>query len=1825
MKRVVALLLCLLLAFSTILMTACDEEVAPTPNDPNAGTNPGGDSGNNGNQGTHVHTFKTDADWSYDANSHWYDATCDCADVTLRKLNHVDDNKDGACDVCKYSDHEHTYAEEWTVDCTNHWNAADCGCIVAGANVEAHADSDNDGICDECGYMIENLHNHYYATEWSSDGAYHWHAALCEHGVEVADKAAHELNAAGDCIVCGAHILEINANDIAAVLAATQANDYKVAYGDVIAVDRVYGGTGAQTLQNGKTNKVHFALGNGQSYIQYISFDMNGNYIGQEEQWHEALGDEKFFAVAMLNGDYELSPIMGAAQFLNGYNYIPGSIIPSDSADTSTLANMLSALYNQMKAGERVSNAVESVEDGVYKFAYTYYSVNAHTTGGEVYHVELELYNVKVEFTVNDDMIIDSAEFEVEVYRDYSNIQNGIELGDSDLSYTWVDNGDMTVTINDLQLKPTANPTFYNYTVAQTSGERTFTSPYPKASLIPTSFEFNYVTETKWDENYTKEEVVSCQPIGDSFSILTGTYAKFNIGDILPKTASSKFLSTDDLSFSFVNNDPNSTAQAWYESDAGIMNGYNSFSQMLKIKIRDVGSYTVTLGFGDLTKTFVLNVVDESGLVVPEDTADTKYVVTTDTYAWEDQYTFTAPESGTYTFTIPAGLGFWFDDEQAPRIDYNEQPNGGTVTFELAANDSVDFTVGAATKNVVWSIGVSFVAGEVEGGEGGEGGEVGDITGTYSMTALYQNPLTLVIDETTVTFTCGSITVSYNYEIVGGAVVIYKPDSTEAWGEMFYAIELTDGAVSGATYNGNSYTLTAGGGEGGGDDPVPSGPDGSFANPFELQENNTCEFPGGYNYLFYKYTATESGTLTITMLSSDYYWAYGTGEWEMNNMGAMVATGDITLAAGDVVYIGMSTNSSNAATLDFTATFTAGGGSEGGDEGDDEGDDPVVDSDAALKESLMGDYKLSDEYMVSLGMDYVNGGYQAMVYNSDWSVCLYFAYAIVDNGDNTYTLTPTYKENDYESGAEKLDAILALDWTIAIDPVKELLEGQYTVNGYGVTIQRLNGEYVAQIADIENYSFTLYFTYDVTDNGNGNYTLALTYLSIPDYENGTENKDTLVAMNWAISIDPVKQAVIGYHYFGDYTMNLYRDSETGEYCANVWDSTNWTFDLYFTYTVTDNGNGTKTINLTYAQNIAEQGIDSLNAVLAYDFTIGEVEGGEDVGDDEVLEGSGTEEDPYVIPETGDYTCAFPGGYNAIWYTYTVPANGYVTLSTTFGQGGWLMLGTDGYSANNNSNYGDGSALTLFLTAGSTCLFGVGDWGESVCDVPFNLAFEEFVSDPVDHLVGDWVGTEATMYWGDVTYTFTINADATGSGIINMNGSDMPVSITYILVDGNTVTLHFDTGYTAADVVCTYDATTSTLTFARGMRYGSGFFEMAATGELDKPLEIEAENSCAFPGGYNYVFYTYTATVDGALKVTFDGDDFYWIYGDGATVQVDMGTTPVATIPVTAGQVVYIGVATNSGDAATITFKTETITYNTVIESGNNTLYFSPEEIAAGTADRKWNVEQAKSIMYQFSGLTVSAVLDPNGTPIVPNADGTYTMVMGLCTVTFDLQEVEADTACVLTLVESYDYNAPIFADDANVVYISPAEMTADTASRPFTVTEAGNYKFAANNLFVGSVTDSTGTAVTKNDDLTYTLAVGEYTVTFTMLKTFGAYANSALNLNVIFTPVAEEEEGGEVEEITGQVTYYAEHAGGRKLLVTIDTEAGTMTITRSDLSGSFGTGGQSITEYTYAYADGEVSVVLTSGTACTFEWNTDGSPKSITWGSQKYENFTIQA
>lgn len=122
--------------------------------------------------------------------------TCEEQGYTLHKCN--------LCEVSyidSYVDklsHKLTYVSEKAPTCLvsgndEYWTCTLCNKIF----------SDNNGKNQLEVIPVINATGHSYSSEWSKDATNHWHAATCEHTLEVADKAAHTYDSNNVCIVCG--------------------------------------------------------------------------------------------------------------------------------------------------------------------------------------------------------------------------------------------------------------------------------------------------------------------------------------------------------------------------------------------------------------------------------------------------------------------------------------------------------------------------------------------------------------------------------------------------------------------------------------------------------------------------------------------------------------------------------------------------------------------------------------------------------------------------------------------------------------------------------------------------------------------------------------------------------------------------------------------------------------------------------------------------------------------------------------------------------------------------------------------------------------------------------------------------------------------------------------------------------------------------------------------------------------------------------------------------------------------------------------------------------------------------------------------------------------------------------------------------------------------------------------------------------------------------------------------------------------------------------------------------------------------------------------
>lgn len=100
----------------------------------------------------HEHTF--DDKWTTNETDHWHVATCIHTELDKDLGHHIDENKDGKCDICggDYHEHEHTFRESWSYDNDYHWHSATCEHKDLTQDFENHIDENEDHICDICNF-----------------------------------------------------------------------------------------------------------------------------------------------------------------------------------------------------------------------------------------------------------------------------------------------------------------------------------------------------------------------------------------------------------------------------------------------------------------------------------------------------------------------------------------------------------------------------------------------------------------------------------------------------------------------------------------------------------------------------------------------------------------------------------------------------------------------------------------------------------------------------------------------------------------------------------------------------------------------------------------------------------------------------------------------------------------------------------------------------------------------------------------------------------------------------------------------------------------------------------------------------------------------------------------------------------------------------------------------------------------------------------------------------------------------------------------------------------------------------------------------------------------------------------------------------------------------------------------------------------------------------------------------------------------------------------------------------------------------------------------
>ena len=353
-----------------------------------------------------------------------------------------------------------------------------------------------------------------------------------------------------------------------------------------------------------------------------------------------------------------------------------------------------------------------------------------------------------------------------------------------------------------------------------------------------------------------------------------------NVGDY---ASPARFYANSDIIFTYTG-----MVKLVIESDSGkyLTNFTNSLDTAGVTYILD--GTTVTIEFEEATDSFSLTLSGgqsrfkkATAYVAPaeepeEPVANEITVTTTDMYTWVDMIQFTAPVSGVYTFTLPAGLGAWDAIESdtnpyssSPFIDFNTQQEGGSFSVEIAANDTYSFYIGAFTK-ADWVITWTVEEKEVVGGGDEPGTEEPEIPSVDFSGTYYHADGYLVIDSIAGTMTHYYDTeyvFDYTFTVTDGVVALSNQFGPINEGMAVYMGKLAlgeDGKPVTFWYNGVEYALST-------EAPEPIVPDipvgGNVLNlgPNTVTVTDDIITAGGVEYTF---VAEAEGTYTFV---SDFF------------------------------------------------------------------------------------------------------------------------------------------------------------------------------------------------------------------------------------------------------------------------------------------------------------------------------------------------------------------------------------------------------------------------------------------------------------------------------------------------------------------------------------------------------------------------------------------------------------------------------------------------------------------------------------------------------------------------------------------------------------------------------------------------------------------------------------------------------------------------------------------------------------------------------------------------------------------------------------------
>ena len=554
---------------------------------------------------------------------------------------------------------QHTFSESWSTDAENHWHAATCEHGEMNKDLAAHADADEDGLCDVCEYEVG--HEHSFAAEWSIDEESHWKAATCSHtdekgeaglhkdddtnGVcDVCEGHVHILDVAGFCDGCDKEVKPVDRTDIAALINAAAVRGGK-ANGGKVEMSFV----GNNKTENNQQTMWHiqeFVIGTNGTYVKRTEKDVNfeGQLTGFDlitEKWIPYGTEDGIIGVIAMtvDGKYvDAQPTVFGVDDLNGYYYAVSTL-----ADGYTPAAVLFTLYEASQS-DNASDVqfTTDPENNAASMSFGVFVVQMSIINDEP-HYNVNYYDVTASFTYSDEYTITSLDITCDCYTSDPGANMGGSTLDADVDLTY-DPVNNTITFIEGCAKDT-----YTFSITQTIGERTEIELNDGSQFMPTDYG---VYE---DQGFTTE--------ADSLELTVGDNGQELYINATP----------DETFVSFFVRDAEVTVTKDGELDRGLeayLVGY-----AIQLFPRKGGEYVVTVEALGITKTVTVTVIEQE-IEVEEGYDDTGVITleVTETYSWDQIYSFAAPKTGYYVFYIPVNLGIHtseaYNKDMPPEIDY---------------------------------------------------------------------------------------------------------------------------------------------------------------------------------------------------------------------------------------------------------------------------------------------------------------------------------------------------------------------------------------------------------------------------------------------------------------------------------------------------------------------------------------------------------------------------------------------------------------------------------------------------------------------------------------------------------------------------------------------------------------------------------------------------------------------------------------------------------------------------------------------------------------------------------------------------------------------------------------------------------------------------------------------------------------------------------------------------------------------------------------------------------------------------------------------------